>query len=95
MSKDFIKLGFLIGLGGTVTFKNSVRPKEVAANVPNNFYVLETDAPYLAPVPVRGTINTPVNVEHVYNFIAEVRGCSPEELSNLVDENIKKLFLLH
>ena len=68
--------------------------KELLKFVPADRFLCETDAPYLAPVPLRGTVNSPVNVEHVYNFAAEVRGTSPEELSNLVDENIRKLFKL-
>ena len=67
--------------------------KELLRFVPSDRFLCETDAPYLAPVPLRGTVNTPVNVEHVYNLIAEVRGMSPEELSNLVDENIKNILL--
>ena len=66
--------------------------KELLRFVPADRFLCETDAPYLAPVPLRGTVNTPVNVEHVYNFAAEVRGQTPEELSNLVDKNIHDLF---
>ena len=97
-ARAFLDRGWYIAFGGAVTYNKKAKLeaiKELLRFVPADRFLCETDAPYLAPVPVRGTINTPVNVEHVYNFIAEVRGCSPEELSNLVDENIKKLFLLH
>ena len=57
MMKEFIKLGFYIGIGGTVTFKNAVKIKEVAKEVPSDKYLLETDAPYLAPTPHRGEQN--------------------------------------
>ena len=66
--------------------------KELLRFVPADRFLCETDAPYLAPVPLRGTVNTPVNVEHVYRFAAEARGCSPEALSTTVDENIRRLF---
>ena len=57
MVKDFSKLGLLFGIGGTVTFKNAITIKEVAKHVDNHMYVLETDAPYLAPTPHRGEMN--------------------------------------
>ena len=92
MTKDFIKLGFLIGLGGTVTFKNSVRPKEVAANVPNDFYVLETDAPYLTPHPYRGKENHSKYLYLVRDQIAELRGESPEEVEKDTTNNFRRVF---
>ena len=92
MSKDFIKLGFLIGLGGTVTFKNSVRSKEVAANVPNNFYVLETDAPYLTPHPYRGKENHSKYLYLVRDQIAELRGESPEQVEKDTTNNFRRVF---
>ena len=60
--------------------------------VPSDRFLCETDAPYLAPVPFRGTVNTPVLVEHTYNYIAAARKITPEQLSAQVDENIKVLF---
>ena len=92
MTKDFIKLGFLIGLGGTVTFKNSVRPKEVAANVPNTFYVLETDAPYLTPHPYRGKENHSKYLYLVRDQIAELRGESPEQVEKDTTNNFRRVF---
>ena len=56
-AKEFINYGFLLGFGGTITFKNSVKPKEVITNIPSSSYVLETDAPYLTPDPYRGKPN--------------------------------------
>ena len=97
-ARAFLDRGWYIAFGGAVTYNKKAKleaVKELLRFVPADRFLCETDAPYLAPVPLRGTINTPVNVELVYNFIAEVRGCSPEELSNLVDENIKNLFPLH
>lgn len=94
-ARAFLDRGWYIAFGGAVTYNKKAKLeaiKELLKFVPSDRFLCETDAPYLAPVPLRGTVNTPVNVEYVYNFIAEVRGCSPEELSNLVDENIKRLF---
>ena len=94
-ARAFLDRGWYIAFGGAVTYNKKTKLealKELLKFVPADRFLCETDAPYLAPVPLRGSINTPVNVEHVYNFIAGVRGTSPEELSNLVDENIKKLF---
>ena len=94
-ARAFLDRGWYIAFGGAVTYNKKAKleaVKELLRFVPSDRFLCETDAPYLAPVPLRGTVNTPVNVEHVYNFIAEVRGMSPEELSNLVDENIKMLF---
>ena len=92
MTKDFIKLGFLIGLGGTVTFKNSVRPKEVATNVPNDSYVLETDAPYLTPHPYRGKENHSKYLYLVRDQIAELRGESPEQVEKDTTNNFRRVF---
>ena len=92
MTKDFIKLGFLIGLGGTVTFKNSVRPKEVAANVPNDFYVLETDAPYLTPHPYRGKENHSKYLYLVRDQIADLRDETREEVEKDTTNNFRRVF---
>ena len=94
-ARAFLDRGWYIAFGGAVTYNKKAKleaVKELLKFVPSDRFLCETDAPYLAPVPLRGTVNTPVNVEHVYNFISEVRGCKPEELSELVDENIKTLF---
>ena len=96
-ARAFLDRGWYIAFGGAVTYNKKAKleaVKELLRYVPADRFLCETDAPYLAPVPLRGTVNTPVNVEHVYSFIAEVRGCTPEELSNLVDDNIKTLFRL-
>jgi TatD DNase family protein len=66
--------------------------EELIRFIPQDRLLTETDAPYLAPVPFRGQANTPVLVEHVFNYLAQVRGLSLENLNQLVDENIKKLF---
>ncbi|MCQ2576737.1 MAG: TatD family hydrolase [Treponema sp.] len=94
-AKKFLDLGWYIAFGGGVTYTKKAKMekmKELLRYVPADRFLCETDAPYLAPVPFRGQTNTPVLIEEVYKFIAEIRGLSPEELSNLVDTNIKTLF---
>lgn len=94
-ARAFLDRGWYIAFGGAITYNKKAKLeaiKELLRFVPADRFLCETDAPYLAPVPLRGTVNTPVNVEYVYNFAAEVRGQTPEELSNLVDKNIQDLF---
>ena len=92
MASEFIKLGFLLGFGGTVTFKNSVRPKEVASAVPSNSYVLETDAPYLTPHPYRGQENHSKYLYLVRDKIAELRNISSKQVEKETTENFKRVF---
>ena len=94
MIGEFIKLGFLIGIGGVVTFKNAAKMKEVAAAVPSNKYVLETDSPYLAPTPFRGQQNHSKYLYLVRDEIAKLRNCSPETIEEETNKNFKNLFKL-
>ena len=94
-ARAFLDRGWYIAFGGAITYNKKAKleaVKELLRFVPEDRFLCETDAPYLAPVPLRGTVNTPVNVEHVYNFAADVRGVTPEALSATVDDNIKRLF---
>ena len=92
MALEYIKLGFHISLGGPVTFKKAKTPKEVAAAVPLDRLLIETDCPYLTPEPYRGKRNDPTFVRYTAETIAEVRGISVEELAKATSENVKKLF---
>ena len=92
IAPEFIKLGFLLGFGGTITFKNSVRPKEVVAHIPSNSYVLETDAPYLTPDPYRGKENHSKYLYLVRNKIAELRNITPEQVEKESTENFNRVF---
>lgn len=92
MMYEFIKLGFMIGLGGTVTFKNAVRPKEVASLVDSEHYLLETDAPYLAPTPHRGEQNHSKYLGLVRDEIALLRHVLPQKVEEETTANFKKLF---
>lgn len=92
IASEFIKLGFLLGFGGTVTFKNSVRPKEVVAHIPSNSYVLETDAPYLTPDPYRGKENHSKYLYLIRNKIAELRNTTPEKVEKETTDNFNRVF---
>ena len=94
-AKKFLDLGWYIAFGGTTTYTKKAKLDDMKALlqfVPEDRFLCETDAPYLAPVPFRGQSNNPVLVEEVYKFIAQLRGTTPEALSELVDENIDTLF---
>ncbi len=85
-------MGFYISFSGIVTFKNAVALKEVARQIPLERMLIETDSPYLAPVPFRGKINQPAYVRHVAEEIARLRGVSPEEIGLATTENFRRLF---
>ena len=94
-AKHFLDLGWYIAFGGAVTYTkkaNLDEMTELLQYVPDDRLLMETDSPYLAPVPLRGQINTPVFIEHVYNYVAQARGVLPSQLSLLVDRNVRNLF---
>ena len=91
-AKECVKEGFYIALGGVVTFKNAVKMKEVAQNIPLEYLLIETDAPYLTPVPFRGKENQPAYVKYVAEEIAKLRGISFEEVDRVTSENAKRVF---
>lgn len=91
-ARECIKEGIYIALGGVVTFKNAKKTKEVAKNIPLEYLLLETDDPYLAPVPFRGKENQPMYVKYVAEEIANLRGITPEEVAKTSTENAKKIF---
>lgn len=92
MVPEFIKLGMYISLGGPVTFKNARVPKEVATSIDINYLLIETDSPYLAPHPLRGTENNPSNVRLVAEEIANLRNMKLEDLEAVTFKNATKLF---
>lgn len=89
-----LDLGFYISFSGIVTFKNALQIKEVAQRVPLDRILIETDSPYLAPVPFRGKLNQPAYVKHVAEEIALLRGISVEEAGLQTSENFARLFKL-
>ena len=86
------ELGFYLGIGGVVTFKNAKKIKEVVADTPLEYIILETDCPYLAPVPYRGKRNCSLYLPYVVQAIAELKGVSPEEVERITEENARRLF---
>ncbi len=90
--RECIKEGWLIALGGVVTFKNAIKMKEVAKEVPLDKLVLETDSPYLTPVPFRGKENKPAYVRYVAEEIANLRGISINEIINITTRNAEEFF---
>ena len=91
MAQQCIDLGFYISFSGPVTFKNAKKPKEVAANIPLNRILVETDAPYLTPEPYRGKRNESSYVKYVAAKIAELREMDVEELQQITTENAKRI----
>lgn len=90
-AKIYIKMGFLLGINGVVTFKNC-KLKESLKNIPLEYIVLETDSPYLTPVPFRGKQNNPSHIFDIAKFIAEIYEIPLEELINITTYNVKKMF---
>lgn len=92
LARELVKRGWYIGLTGVVTFKNARKAVEVAQSVPLERLVIETDCPYMAPVPYRGKRNDPSYVPLVAQKIAELRGLTAEEVGTATAENAKRLF---
>lgn len=94
MAKEALDLGFYISLSGIVTFKNATELREVAKKIPSDRLLIETDAPYLAPVPHRGKQNQPAYVVEVAKHLASIRGQSVEEIAEISTNNFNRLFNL-
>ncbi len=92
VAEEALALGFYISISGIVTFKNALTIKDVARRVPLDRLLIETDSPYLAPVPYRGKLNQPGYVKHVAEEIARLRGISFEEVATATTANFFQLF---
>lgn len=92
--KRFLDLGFFISFAGNVTYKKNLELQECLKSVPTNRLLLETDSPYLSPVPLRGKINTPTNIYNTYKFTSEQTKIDIEKLKILVFNNICNVFNL-
>ena len=92
MALEFNKIGFLLGIGGICTFKNASKIIDVIKNVDLEYIVLETDCPYLAPVPYRGTMNEPANIPVILQKICEVKGLDYKEVEKATTLNVLRLF---
>ena len=92
MAKEVIKLGYMISFSGTLTFTNARKPKEVAAVIPIEKILIETDSPYLAPHPKRGTLNHSGNLVYTNAALAAIKGISEEECAAITEKNAKEFF---
>ena len=92
MAKEYVKMGFYIGVGGVVTFKNSKKLKEIVTELPLEKILLETDSPYLAPAPNRGKRNSSLNIPYIAQEIADLKGISYEEVVACTEKNGRDLF---
>ena len=88
----YVKRGFMIGIGGVVTFKNSRKLKEVVKEIPLEYMVLETDAPYLAPVPFRGERNDSSMLKYVAETVADIKGIPSAEVESVTYDNAMRLY---
>ena len=92
MAREFIKLGYVLGIGGVVTFKNAKKLEETVEDISFDDFVLETDCPYLSPVPNRGKRNSSLNLTYVIDRISEIKGVSRDFIIEKTFENARKLY---
>ena len=92
MAEELVKLGWMISFSGTLTFTNARKPKEVAARIPHERVMIETDCPYLSPHPKRGTLNHSGNLEYTNATLASIWGITPEECARITENNAKRFF---
>lgn len=91
-AREYLDMGYYIGIGGVVTFKNAKRLKEVVKMLPPERILLETDCPYLAPEPNRGKRNSSLNLPYVAEAVAELKGMEAEDVIRITNENARKLY---
>lgn len=92
MAREYLDMGFFLGIGGVLTFKNAKKIREVVEYAPMAQLVLETDSPYMAPEPNRGKRNTSANLPYVVNMMAEIKGLSPEDVIAATEKNARRLY---
>ena len=92
IAKEYLEHGYYIGIGGVLTFQNAKKLKEVAEYTPIEQIVLETDCPYLAPVPNRGKRNSSLNLKYVVKALGEIKGIMPEQIEEITYQNACKLY---
>ena len=94
MAREYLNMGFFLGIGGVLTFSNARKLKEVVEYIPLESIVLETDCPYLAPVPNRGKRNSSLNLPYVVEAVSQLKGVDPETVMKVTWENGTKLYRL-
>ncbi len=95
MAREYLDMGFYLGIGGVVTFKNAKKLKEVVEYMPMDRMVLETDCPYLAPEPFRGKRNSSLYLPHVVKAVSEIKGISQEEVIAKTSDNARAMYRLY
>lgn len=94
IAEECVKMGFYIGIGGVLTFKNGRKMKEVAEVIPIDKIILETDCPYLAPEPFRGKRNSSLYLPYVVSAMAQIKGISEEEVISITEANAREMYRL-
>lgn len=92
MAKEYVKMGYYIGIGGVVTFKNARKLVEALEEIPMERILIETDCPYLAPEPNRGKRNSSLYLPYVIEKIAQIKGASPQEVEDVTFQNARALY---
>lgn len=92
MAKECVEKGYVLSFAGTVTFKNAPQLREALALVPAEQLLVETDSPFLAPMPHRGSLNTPAQIPHILRFVAEERGEDLATLTSAISANAERIF---
>lgn len=92
IGREYIKMGFYIGVGGVVTFTNGKKLQQTVAETPIEKILLETDCPYLSPVPFRGKRNSSANLKYVVDKIAEIKGLTADEVIRITEENARRFY---
>lgn len=94
VAREYLSMGFYLGIGGVLTFNNAKKLKEVVDYMPMDQLVLETDCPYLSPVPNRGKRNSSLNLPYVVKAVSEIKGISEEEVIAVTRENARRMYRL-
>lgn len=89
---EYVKMGFYIGVGGVVTFKNGKKLKQTVDKIPLDRILLETDCPYMAPEPFRGSRNSSVYLPYVVKAIADIKGVTPQEVIDITEQNARRFY---
>lgn len=92
MAREYVKLGYYIGITGVITFKNAKKVKEVVKDIPMERILVETDCPYMAPVPNRGKRNQSSYIKHIIDEISDIKGIAQQDIEKITVNNTKKIF---
>jgi TatD DNase family protein len=94
MAREYLKMGYYLGIGGVLTFKNAKKLKETALETPMERILLETDCPYLSPVPYRGKRNDSRNLTFVAEELGRIKGIDAQEVIRITEENARRFYAI-